>query len=592
MHKPLIRIALLVCALASLVFAQSEIGGATLNGTVTDPSGAAIPNAKVTITNTATGVTRTLTTNEAGIYNFTRVPVGTYDITVESGGFKTDKRTGVNLTVGAVATLDIALQVGGAAEVVSVSAEVPIVETTRSQTATTVTTQQVRDLPINGRNFLDFTVLTPGVVRDPTRGGDLSFGGQRGTANSLLVDGADANNVFFGQTTGRTGTGRNPYSFSQDAVQEFQVNTNGYQAEIGRAGGGVINVITKSGTNDFHGTAFEFFRDKSMNANSWENNRRGAPKRAYHFNQFGGNIGGPVVKNKVFFFFDYDGQRNTTPNPVFLQVAPPSDPLSQQGAAMLQPYLASYSNSLNNDVYLGKVDFDLTSNQRLSVRYNANRFTGVNFENTGNASAAEHTGNSSVSTDNVVADHNWILGSTSVLESRFGWTKDNEPGEANSTAPEAVIRQSGTTVLSIGRNSFSPRYTNAKTWQWVETFSKTFGRHSVKVGSDINWQHIGNFFPGNFSGSYTFNSYADFALGRPFSFTQGFAGRNDRSADGTQRPGICLVRSGQLARHRSPDPELRHPLRLLPLRAAPGQEPRPGARLHRPRHLPYQRRHE
>ena len=130
-----------------------------------------------------------------------------------------------------------------------------MVETSRSQTSTVVNQKAIADLPINGRNFLDFAVLTPGVVRDPSRGGDLSFGGQRGTANSLTVDGSDANNVFFGQSTGRAGTGRSPYSFSQDAVQEFQVSANGYAAEVGRAGGGVINVITKSGTNDWHGTA-------------------------------------------------------------------------------------------------------------------------------------------------------------------------------------------------------------------------------------------------------------------------------------------------------------------------------------------------
>jgi outer membrane receptor protein involved in Fe transport len=517
-------IALLLSAFATLAFAQSEVGGAALNGAITDPSGAAVPNAKVSIVNAGTGVTRNTTSNETGLYTFSRVPVGAYELTTESSGFKTEKRKEVNLSVGAVVTLDITVAVGGAQEIVSVTAEVPIIETTRSQTSTTVTSRQVGDLPINGRNFLDFTVLTPGVVRDPTRGGDLSFGGQRGTANSLLVDGSDSNNVFFGQTTGRSGTGRNPYSFSQDAVQEFQVNTNGYQAEIGRAGGGVINVITKSGTNDIHGAAFWFFRDKAMNANSWENNRRGAPKRAYHFNQFGGNVGGPVIKNKLFFFFDYDGQRNTTPNPVFLQFPAPSDALSQQAAQLLQQYLSPYSNQLNNNVYLGKADYDVSSNQRLSVRYNANRFKGINFENTGAASAAGHTGNSDVTTDSVIGNHTLIIGSNSVLESRLGWTRDNEPGSANSTDPEAIIRQGGNTVFSIGRNSFSPRYTNAKTIQWVETFTRNVGRHSLKFGVDTNFQSIGNFFPGNFSGSYTFNSYADFASRLPFSFTQGFAG--------------------------------------------------------------------
>lgn len=531
MFKLVVRVAISVFAAAASLCAQAVVGGAALNGNVTDPSGAAVARAKVTAVNTATGLTRSAETNESGLYSFAQLPVGSYDLTVEAPGFKLAKRSDLTLSVGAVATYDVHLEVGGTQETVTIVGDVPVVETTRSETSTAVTTQQVASLPINGRNFLDFTVLTPGVTRDPTRTGDLSFGGQRGTSNSLLIDGADSNNVFFGQTTGRTGTGRNPYSFSEDAVQEFQVNTNSYAAEIGRAGGGVINVITKSGTNDFHGTAFEFFRDKALNANSWENNKANRPKRAYHFNQFGGNLGGPIVKNKAFFFFNYDGQRNTTPNPVILTVGPdPADPLSVQGYNSLQKYVAPYSNALNNDVYLGKVDWQISDRQRLSVRYDANRFVGLNFENAGQASAAEHTGNSNVTTDNIAGTHTFVVSPRALLETRIAWTRDNEPGESNSTAPEAVIRQAGTTVLSIGRNSFSPRYTNAKTLQWVETYSLVAGNHSFKFGSDMNFQRIGNFFPGNFSGSYTFNSYADFAAGTPFSFTQAFAGPNTGGA--------------------------------------------------------------
>jgi len=516
----------LTCLLLAVLpaLAQSEAAFATLSGTVTDPSGAAIANAKVTLVNQETGLSRNTATSVAGLYSFSSTPAGVYDLTVESAGFKLSRAAGVVLHVGAVATSDVRLEVGATSETVNVSADVAIVESTRSQTSTTIATQQVRDLPINGRNFLDFTILTPGVVRDQTRSGDLSFGGQRGTGNSLLVDGADANNIFFGQTVGRTGTGSNPYSFSQDSVQEFQVNTNTYAAEIGRAGGGVINVITKSGTNAFHGDAFEFYRDKALNANSWENNRRGLAKRAYHFNQFGGDIGGPVRRDKMYFFFDYDGQRNTTPNTVFLQVAPPSDALSQQAYQTLLPFLGSYANSLNNNVYLGKVDWNFRDNQRITFRYNANRFQGLNYENAGVASAVGHTGNSNVTTDGLVINHTLIVGTRGVLETRYGFTRDDEPGFANSTAPEAVIRQSGVTVLSIGRNNFSPRYTNVKTNQFASSYSYVKGAHSIKFGGDINVQKVGNYFPGNFSGSFTFNSYADFASSTPFSFTQAFAG--------------------------------------------------------------------
>jgi hypothetical protein len=527
MRRGFFYLTLSVVMLARLAVAQSEIGGATLGGTILDPSGAGVPGAKVTVTDPATQFTRATQTSGAGLYTFSGLPVGVYEVTVDAMGFKSSKLTGVTLAVGAVATLDVHLEIGTSQETVSVTADVGLVEATRSQTGSVVNDKAVADYPVNGRNFLDFTGLTPGVVRDPTRTGDLSFGGQRGTANSVLVDGSDSNNLFFGQSTGRAGTGRNPYSFSQDSVLEFQVDANSYAAEIGRAGGGVINVITKSGTNDLHGTGFEFFRDKALNANTWVRNQRNLPKAPYHFNQFGGNLGGPVKKDKVFFFFDYDGQRNKSPNTVFLQVLPsPSDTLGQQVVPQLQKYLTTYAQSLNNDVYLGKVDFNLTNNQRLSVRYNANRFTGVNFENGGASSAMEHTGDSDVTTDNVAANHTLAIGGRGVLESRFVFTRDNEPGQANSTAPETVIRQSGTTVLSLGRNSFSPRYTNARTYQWVESLGWVRGKHSYKLGVDFDFQKIDNFFPGNFSGSYVFNSYDDYANGRPITFTQAFAGPN------------------------------------------------------------------
>jgi hypothetical protein len=182
--------------------AQSEVGGASLNGAVTDQTGAAVAGAKVSVINRDTKLERSTTTSETGLYNMVRLPVGRYDLTIEFQGFKSAKKQDIPLSIGAVATFDVKLEVGSASESVTVTAEAPVIESTRSQTSTAVNEKAVRDLPINGRNFLDFTVLTPGVVRDP-RGGDLSFGGQRGTANSLLVDGGDSNNLFFGQSSGR-----------------------------------------------------------------------------------------------------------------------------------------------------------------------------------------------------------------------------------------------------------------------------------------------------------------------------------------------------------------------------------------------------
>src|SRR5437763_4292857 len=287
----------LCLALCSTAFAQA--GRGSVSGTVSDPSGAVLTDSKVTATNNATGETFTINSNSDGLFAFPLLPVGPYLIQGTHSGFGVFNQY-VQVTVGAKIDLNMTLPISTGNETVQVSAEAPVVETTRSSMSDTVGDRQIANLPTNGRNFLDFTLLTPGVVRD-VRGGDLSFAGQRGTLNSLTVDGTDNNNNFFGQTLGRTGSGRAPYQFSEDAVQEFQVNTNGYSAELGRAGGAVINVVTKSGSNNFHGSAFEFYRDRSLNAddpvNKLNASLSGTPvprKPAYHFNQFGGDVGGPI----------------------------------------------------------------------------------------------------------------------------------------------------------------------------------------------------------------------------------------------------------------------------------------------------------
>ena len=331
--KLYIFVCLLTSLLSAVVFAQ--VGNqASVEGIVTDPSGAMVPNVAIKLTNTGTGAALTGTSNESGYFRFPVIPVGTYELTAESSGFAPYKVTAIDVVVGAKINLPISLGVAGQTAAIVVTGEVPALKATQLLIADAGTDPQVNRPPLtpaatrgeHSRRFLlgqavdpRGTLLTPAVVKD-VRGGDLSFGGQRGTLNSLTIDGTDNNNTFFGQTLGRTGSGRAPYQFSEDAVQEFQVNTNGYSAELGRAGGAITNVVTKSGSNSFHGTAFEFFRDRGLNASDpiYNLNRgfalaagHAAPVRpGYHYHQFGGNLGGPIKKDKVFFFFDYDGQRN------------------------------------------------------------------------------------------------------------------------------------------------------------------------------------------------------------------------------------------------------------------------------------------
>ncbi|MFP5263538.1 MAG: TonB-dependent receptor domain-containing protein [Blastocatellia bacterium] len=525
---------MLAAQLATLAAAQSQATAGSIEGAVTDATGAVVPDAKVTATSLRTGLRREVLTNAEGLYRLLSLPVGDYDVTIEKQGFATLKRASVKVQVGQKVTLDVEVGAAGASETVNITSEAPIVETTRTQVSSIVNDRAVANLPTNGRNFIDFVLLTPGVTRD-VRTGDISFGGQRGTLNSLQIDGADNNNTFFGQSLGRTGSGRAPYQFSQDAVQEFQVNSNGYSAEFGRAAGAVVNVVTKSGTNQFHGSAFEFYRDKSLNANTFFNNAANRPRPALHVHQFGGNVGGPVVKNRLFFFFDYDGQRRSDPVDVVLQGprVPSTDPgfaAQQRALAELAPRVGGYPRLFDQNVYLAKVDWQLADAHRLSGRYNHQQFTGGSLENSAPAgtpattSAFEHSGNSLVKTDTVTLSFSSIVTPRLLNEARFNYGRDREPGTANSDEPELNIFQGGVAVVSLGRNNFSPRETTLKRYQYIDNISYSMGKHALKTGVDVNVENILNFFPGFFGGSYRFNSLADFANRRPAQFTQAFAG--------------------------------------------------------------------
>ena len=509
------------------LWAQSATG--SIEGVVVDQSGAALPGVSVTLKEAATGIQREAVTETNGLFRMPNLPVGVYAVKADLTGFASRTQDDLRLTIGQTLTLRIEMGVAGVAETVNVSAESPILETTRSNVSSTVDEIAVQNLPVNGRNFIDFALLTPGVTRD-VRTGDISFAGQRGTLNSLVVDGADNNNTFFGQSAGRTGSGRAPYQFSQDAVKEFQVNSNSFSAEYGRAGGAVINVVTKSGTNEPHGSVFEFFRDKALNANNAINVLNNRAKSPYHYHQFGGTLGGPLRRDRDFFFFNYDGQRNTQPNQVVLNLptATPSDPLTQSGIATLTAKAESWNRKLDQDVFLVKTDHELGGGQRLSLRYNHQNFTGEGFEAGGLQNALEHTGASLVKTRSFNASWSSVLRPTLFNEVRVQFLRDKEPGEANSENPEAVVQQSGTTVLTIGRNNFSPRETTIDRWQVADALTWARGVHKVKTGFDFQFDDILNRFPGFFSGSYTFRSLASFALGRPNGpnefYQQNFAG--------------------------------------------------------------------
>ncbi|MDQ3043420.1 MAG: TonB-dependent receptor, partial [Acidobacteriota bacterium] len=353
--------------------------------------------------------------------------------------------------------------------------------------------------------------------------------------NSLQIDGTSSDNTFFGQSSGRVGSGRAPSQFSIDTVKEFQVNQNGFSAEFGRAAGAVINVVTKSGTNRFTGSAFEYFRDESLNARSPVLVAANRARPAGQINQFGGTFGGPIRKDRVFFFGAYEGQRSDLPNPVVVRSLPFA-PASVQ--TLLGPKTASYDINRQQDTFLIKTDFIINDSNQFWVRFNQQNFTGTNLENSGTLSAEEHTGNSNVKTSALSSSLTSTLSAVWFNEFRFQYSRDKEPGLANSNDPETSVTANAGGIndgtFSFGRNNFSPRETTITRYQFVNNQTYIAGNHTVKYGFDFLFDRIFNFFPGLFGGSYTFTSYANLASRTPSRYRQSFAGAG--TTGGTTNP--------------------------------------------------------
>src|SRR3989441_5348597 len=293
--------------------AAAQVTTGSISGTVKDSGGAVLPGVSIKLTNTDTGVTRVVIADEVGRYNAPQLSLGGYEIAAELPGFQTALRRGVTLTIGREAVVDFALQVGSVAQEVTVNAEAAMVATTNANLSYLVDEKKIRDLPLNGRNYTQLATLQPGVIPilgDLTRtdisaghGLKMSIGGAQSTQNSFLMDGQDVSD-YAGQTPGSAaGT-----SLGIDAVREFTITTNNYSTEYGLVAGGVMNVVTNSGTNTLHGSGFEFLRNSALDAkNYFDPASQKIP--AFKRNQFGGVIGGPIKKDKLFFLGTYEGLR-------------------------------------------------------------------------------------------------------------------------------------------------------------------------------------------------------------------------------------------------------------------------------------------
>ena len=356
-------------------FAQVGASVAQLNGSVRDESGGSVAKAAITARETETNRTYSAVSNDTGLYVLASLPPGRYELTTEAPGFAKSTQTGIVLTVGQVATIDVTLKVASTAEKVTVTTETPPVEPTRTEVSQVISTTQIESLPISGRLFTDFALLTPGVTTgrtslqstiteaEVTR---ISFGGMRDLSNMVTVDGADTINTATGSQRGTP---------SQEAVSEFRVVNNGFGAEQGRAMGGIVNIITKSGTNELHGSLYDYLENDAVNARTLlqpaaTTTTPAAPKTLRQ-NQFGGTIGGPIKKDKTFFFMNYEGQRRAE--------APTQSPELTNNLALISAAKAILGiapedigalKTQDSDRGLFKLDHQINANHRLSIRYN------------------------------------------------------------------------------------------------------------------------------------------------------------------------------------------------------------------------------
>lgn len=499
-----------ILLIAGVLSAQTQSRTGTIMGTVLDQSGAVVPGATITVKSADTGVTREVKTDREGRFQAPLLEPGKYDITTSASGLATVVAKGYTLTLGQTLTADQHLSVATASQTVTVEALAAVVETANSQTASLVSSAAVTNLPLNGRRFLDLAQLTPAVTVEPERG-QISFAGSRGINTSINIDGANFNEPFFGGQAGGE-RANSAYVVSQAAVDQFQVVRGTFDAEYGRTTAGSVNVITKSGENQFHGEVFDYLRLANV-----------SPKTAFgdrvtdFRHQFGAAVGGPVIKNKLFFFTVYDGQREHQPLTIrFNQTAGlPQSYLSQQGV---------YKSTNDINTFLTKVDWQLNSKNRVSFRYNQSgdnavngTFTGVQsgvLNNNGTEQDFSHAGVVSVTSS---------ITPTLLNEFRFQDRVEDRPRVNNGEGMDFVNKAGPQTQITgccyFGGVSYLPIPVTSQTMQAANATTWIRGAHTVKFGAEINRYRTQETFRGNWRGVYIFNNLQKF-----LDVTNGVAG--------------------------------------------------------------------
>ena len=570
------RIFLVFLLLAAASLSAQTFRG-TILGTVTDPSGAVIAAAKVTVKNTGTGLERTTETSADGSYSLPELPIGTYTVTVTQSGFQTFVATGVTVDVAAERRVDAAMKTGEVSTRVEVSADqLPIVETTTNTLGGVLTAQTVEDMPVNGRDYTKLIYMNPGVSGSPDQisdspgsFGEFSMNGARGRSNNYLLDGTDMNDGYRNDPAiNEAGVFGTPSTILPiDAVAEVNVLSN-FEPEYGRNAGAIVNIVTKSGANTFHGSAGEYFRNSALDARNYFNPVKNAdgtsnPKAPFHNNQYGASLGGPIVKDKTFFYADYEGQQepvgvvtvsavptgtaadgslspNDAPNPVIAGLLArhpwPGPNLSNPnpGAISTNGVASVVSPSFNRlTSFIAKIDQNFNASNLLTGRY----FFGDSLQSFPlalTATGGQLPGFNTFTPTRVQLvslSYTHTIGSNKVNELRYGWNRFAEgffpadqafhpssiglcaatdTSQCNGTPPfdsgMPIILVSG--VAQLGATSSVPRHRVDSNDQVLDNFSWKMNKHDVKVGFDFHRTTVQQYFDKYFRGRLKFNGDA------------------------------------------------------------------------------------
>jgi hypothetical protein len=470
-----------------LVYAQTDTG--VIDGRVMDESKNVIPGVTVTAKNTATGLTRSAVSGAQGTYRLEFLPSGTYDVTAQLKNFATVTQKAAIVQIGTSTTVDFSMKVAAITELVTVTGDTPLVQTTRSDVGQVITSSMVENIPLNGRKFQDLSLLVPGTrpsnYYDPTKTevGGISYGGLTGRAVNITVDGGDNND---GVVRGLL------QQFSADAIKEYKVTTSRYSAEHGRSTGGVVNVVTKSGTNQLAGSAFLFARDDALNAKTFFEKEQELEKQPFQQEQFGATVGGPIQRDRAFYFGSYEFNRRQD-----FATVNTGGQLPEEDGPQKKPF--------RNHLLTGKVDFRLSDGSAILARYTRednkreHDFIGDQTLKSGGAL------NTNV-IDSIIGKHTKVFGGNKVNELLVLFQNFENNITADDNSNPGIIAPD----FTFGANLNTPQQTIQRRWQFKDDFafrhSMWGGDHDIKAGAEIVRSHYGGFFIPTLYGAFYFNT--------------------------------------------------------------------------------------